>query len=168
MSYPVTYADTYADTYTVTDIQTVMRRFTADLMMIAQSSGAMSEDNARSHSHDIELLAVNGYLSKVDITLLSHGVEVRAAQYIVNTDSGNLTMSRPGGVRWPRVFGSELRVVVYYTDGYDAAAREALRSRLWLPWGPSHADTSHAMLTRSGGRDYASKGWGLQRVDFAA
>jgi hypothetical protein len=164
----MSYAVTYADTYTVTEIQIVMRRFTADLLMIAQSSGAMSEDDARSHAHDIELLAVNGYLSKVDITLLSHGVEVRAAQYVVNTDSGSLTMSRPGGVRWPRVSSSELRVVVYYTDDYDDLAGEALRSRLWLPWGPSFADTSHATLTRSGGREYASKGWGLQRVDFAA
>lgn len=164
----MTYATTDSYTYTTTDIETVMRRFTADLVMIAQSSGGMSEAEARNYAHDIELLAVSEFLSKVDITLLSNGAEVRATQYVVNTDSGNLTVSRPGGVLWPRVSGPYLRILIWYTDDYDAGAREKMRSKLRIGWAPTSADTSHATLARAGGRDYASNGWGLQRLDFAA
>lgn len=164
----MTYATTGSYTYTTIDIETVMRRFTADLVMIAQSSGGMSEPEARNYAHDIELLAVSEYLSKVDVTLLSNGAEVRATQYVVNTDSGSLAMSRPGGVLWPRVSNPYLRILIWYTNDYDAAAREAMRRRLLIPWTSTSADTSHATLARSGGRDYTSNGWGLQRMDFAA
>lgn len=164
----MTYSSTGTETYTTTDIETVMRRFTADLVMIAQSSGAMSESEARDYAHDIELLAVNEYLSKVDITLLSGGGEVRATQYVVNAESGNLTMSRPGGVLWPRVANPRLRILIWYTNDYDAGARERMKSRLRIGWGPVNEDSSHASLTRSGGRDYTCNGWGLQRMDFAA
>jgi hypothetical protein len=46
------YSDTYS--YTLTDIETVVRRFTADIVMIAQSSGAVSEAKARDYAHDVE------------------------------------------------------------------------------------------------------------------
>jgi Bacterial HORMA domain family 1 len=164
----MTYAATETYTYTTTDIETVMRRFTADLVMITQSSGAMSEAEARDYAHDIELLAIYGYLDKVDITLLSNGIEVRATQYVVNTDSGGLRMNRPGGVLWPRVSNSHLRILIWYTSDYDVDARHRLRSKLLVSWAPTYVDASHVTLTRSGGRDYASNGWGLQRMDFAA
>ena len=57
MSY--TYAAT--ETFSVTDIETVMRRVTADLVMIASSTGAITEEKARGWGHDIEVLAKNGY-----------------------------------------------------------------------------------------------------------
>ena len=50
MSY--TYAAT--ETYSVADIEVVMRRVTADLVMIASSTGAITEEKARSWGHDIE------------------------------------------------------------------------------------------------------------------
>jgi hypothetical protein len=43
-----------------------------------------------------------------------------------------------------------------------------MKSKLLIGWTPSNADSSHASLTRSGGRDYSSNGWSLQRLDFAA
>ena len=58
----MSYTTTQTDTYTTSDIETVLRRFTADLVMIAQSSGAMIEASARNYAHDIELLAKSGYL----------------------------------------------------------------------------------------------------------
>jgi hypothetical protein len=163
----MTYTDTGTETYTVADIEIVLRRFTADLVMIAQSSGAITEAKAREYAHDVEALAKNSYLRKVDVTLLSAGQEVNATQFVVNTASGELTMSRPGGVRWPRVGDPYLRIVLYYTDDYDDAARDWMRPKLKIGWSPTNADTSHASLRRLGGRDYASNGWGLQREDFA-
>ena len=159
-----TTTETY--TYTNTDIEKVMRRFTADIVMIAQSTLAITEAKARDYAYDMEALAKNGYLKKVDLTLFSGLVEVRATQYTVNAAGDDLTTSRPGGVMWPRVASPELRIIVFYTDAYDAAARESMKPKLKIGWVPTTADTTHEGLAASGGRDYASNGWGLQRKDF--
>lgn len=153
-------------TYTTVDIEKVARRFSADIVMIAQSSAAITEAKAREYAHDVELLAKNGYLKKVDITLLSGTTEIRAAQYIVSTAAGDLTMSRPGGVLWPRVVSPDFRIVLFYTDDYTPEARQGLSGKLKIGWTPTSADTSHSTLSGSGGRDYASNGWGMQRKDF--
>ena len=50
-----TYPETVSHTYT--DIETVVRRFATDLVMIAQSSRAITETKARDYAHDIEALA---------------------------------------------------------------------------------------------------------------
>lgn len=162
----MSYSTSATYTYSVVDIEAVMRRFSADIIMIAQSTQAITEAAARDYAHDVELLAKHGYLRIVDLTLLSGSAEVCAAQYVVNTDAGGLTASRPGGVLWPRVANPFLRITLYYTSAYDAAARAALRGSLKIGWVPSTADTSHAALPQSGGRDYASNGWGLQRKDY--
>ena len=160
------YSDAY--TYTISDIATVLRRFTADIVMIAQSSSAITEAEARDYAHDVESLALHGYLKTVDLTLFSGSTEVRATQYSVNTAAGDLTMSRPGGVMWPRVANPYLRVVLRYTDAYDDTARQAMKRDLKISWVPTNADTSHTSLIQGGGRDYASNGWGLQRKDYSA
>lgn len=155
-------------TYSVIDIETVMRRFTADIVMIAQSSRAINEATARDYAHDVEALAKNGYLKKVDLTLFSGAGEIRATQYVVNTSAGNLAMSRPGGVMWPCVRDPHFRIVLSYTDDYDADARKAMKRKLRVNWTPTNADTSHSSLTQGGGRSYASNGWGMRRMDYAA
>lgn len=161
-------SQTATATYTTTDIENVVRRVTTDLVMIADSSGAITTDKARDYGHDIELLARNGYLKKVDVTLLSAGVEKRAVRYEVNTASGSLTSSRPGGVLWPKVASPYLRLVLSYTSAYDDAAREKMTSKLMISWSPTNADTSHSGLAAGGGRDYASNSYGMQRKDWAA
>lgn len=143
-----------------------MRRFAADLIMIASSSGAITEAKAREYASDIELLAKEGYLKKVDLTLLNGLVEIRAVTYEVNTESGDLSMSRPGGVLWPRILNPTLRVVLSYTGDYTTEAREKVRRKLRINWVPTNADTSHSSLSQSGGRDYTSNGWGMQRKDY--
>lgn len=166
MSYTV--ADTYTYSYTITNIETVVRRFTADIVMIAQSSGAITEATARDYAHDIEALAKGGYLKKVDITLFSGSTEVRATQYVVSTSAGDLTMSRPGGVMWPRVAAPYLRIVLTHTEAYGTAATEAMKGKLRMGWTPTDADTRHSGLIQTGGRNYVSNGWGMRRKDYAA
>lgn len=162
MSYAA--SDTY--TYSTADIETVMRRFMADLVMIASSSGAMTETRAVHIGHDAELLAKEGFLDHVDVTLLSDGEEVRAVRYDVDVESGGLTSSRPGGVMWPRVRNADLRIVLFYSDDYTAAEREKMRPKLRLSWSPTSVDTSHARLSQSASRDYVSNAWGMRRKDF--
>jgi hypothetical protein len=159
---------TKSATYSVVDVETVARRFTADLVMIAQSSGAITEETARLWAHDVEALAKKSYLRTVDLTLLSNGVEQRATQYTVNTASGDLAMSRPGGVMWPRVANAHLRIILSYMSTYTDSARNEMRDKLKIGWVPSHDDTSHAGLKSTGARDYASNACGMQRKDFAS
>jgi hypothetical protein len=166
MSFTATQSASYS--YTTADIETVLRRFTADIVMIAQSSAAISEAKARDYAHDVEVLAKGGYLKKVDLTLLCGGTEVRATQYVVSTSAGDLSMSRPGGVMWPRVSNPDLRIVLSYTHAYTPMAREAMKGKLKINWSPTSADTSHPTLKAFGGREYASNGWGMRRKDFAA
>jgi hypothetical protein len=159
---------TASATYTVADIENVVRRVKADLVMIADSTGAWTAAKAADYAHDIEVLAKAGYLEYVDVTLMSNGVEVKAVRFDVDTDAGALTSSRPGGVLWPKFVGAHLRVVLGYTDAYTSAAREAMKGKLKIGWGPSTADTRHASLMSSGGRNYASNAYGMQRKDWAA
>lgn len=155
-------------TYTDVDVENVVRRVKADLIMIADSTGAWSSADAAGYAHDIELLAKKGFLNSVDVTLLSNGIEVKALRFDVNTDAGSWTSSRPGGVLWPKVAGPHLRVVLSYTDAYTSDAREAMKGKLKIGWVPTSADISHAGLTSSRGRSYASNAYGMQRKDWAA
>ena len=98
----------------------------------------------------------------------SNGVEVKAVRFEVDTDAGSLTTSRPGGVLWPKVSGAYLRVIARLHRCLHSHAREAIKSKLKMGWGPSNADTSHANLISSGGRNYASNAYGMQRKDWAA
>lgn len=159
---------TASATYTIVDIENVVRRVRADLVMIADSTGAWTAAKAADYAHDIEVLAKAGYLKWVDVTLLSNGIEVKAVRFDVDTDAGSLTTSRPGGVLWPKVAGAHLRIVLSYTDAYTTAAREATRSKLKIGWVTSYDDTSHASLVSSGGRNYTSNAYGMQRKDWAA
>lgn len=155
------------ETFSVADVEVVMRRVTADLVMIASSTGAITESKARDWGHDIEELAKNGYLRMVDLTLISNGVEKKATRFEVNTAAGDFTMSRPGGVLWPKVPNPDLRIVLYYTEAYDVAAREKMGNKLRIGWVTTTADTSHATLKSSAIRDYVSNGYGMQRKDFS-
>jgi hypothetical protein len=153
-------------TYTTVDVENVVRRLKADLTMIASSTGAWTEKEAGEYAHDIEALAKKDYLASVDVTLLNGTTEVAAVRYDVNTNAGGLSGSRPGGVMWPKISGAELRVTIWYTAAYDAAARQSMTGKLKISWGPSSADTSHATLNGSGGRDYASNAYGFNRKDW--
>lgn len=156
-----------SQTYTKVDIEKVVRRFRADILMIAQSTGAITETTAKNWASDVELLAKNDYLSSVDLTLLNNGVEVRAVRYTVNTSSGELESSRPGGVLWPWMPAGFVRIVLRHTSSYDTNAEQSIAPKLAVNWSPTNEDTSHSSLSSSGGRDYASNAWGLQRKDWA-
>lgn len=158
---------TSTNTYSVADIEAVMRRVTADLVMIASSTGAITEAKARNWAHDMELLASKGYLRMADLTLLSGGVEQMATRFTVEAESGSLKMNRPGGLMWPKVPNPDLRIVLFYNDSYDQAAREKMRDKLKVGWVTSTADTSHSSLSLSSNRSYSSNSYGMQREDYS-
>lgn len=134
--------------------------------MIADSTKAITRDKADDYAHDVEYLAKRGYLEKIDLTLLSNGVEVKAAVYRVNEQIGDVTASRPGGVLWPQVANAHLRMVISYTSAYTADIKSQTRAKLKIGWSASYDDTSHSTLTKGGSRSYASNGYGLNREDL--
>lgn len=153
--------------YTYADIERVVARMKADFVMMGSSTGTWSQSQAENYAHDIEVLAKAGYLSYVDVTLFSCQIEIKAVRFEVDTDAGTLSTSRPGGVLWPRLPAPELRLILGYTPAYDQAAREATKGKLRVGWISTSADTSHSSLAASGGRNYVSNSFGLQRKDWA-
>ena len=153
---------THTRTYTESDIETVFRRFKADLLMIAQSSRALSESDALDYAHDLELFAKEKVLKFVDLTLLDGTSEVEAARYTVDASGGLSTTRRPG-VMWQRVREPRFRVVVQHTS-----APNHLTARLRLRWANTNEDVSHAGLIEAGSREYSSNGWALRRQDYRA
>ena len=153
-------------TYTHADIRDVVRQFRTDLTMIAESSGGWTASEVADRVHDVELLAIGGYLDFVDVTLSSGGIERSARCWTVDTDAGGLKANRPGGVIWPRYNDAVLRMTLGYTDDYDDAARAAISKKQSLVWSPTNRDISHSSLQADGGRNYASNGYGLQRRDW--
>lgn len=161
----MTQTSTQTTTHTHTDIEVVVRRITADLIMIASSSGAVTEVRAREWAHDIELLAKKEYLNYVDLTLLSNGVEQKATRFYVN-ESGTLSNDRPGDALWPKVTEPHLRIVLSYKNTYNQLAKETLARKMKIAWTPNNDDISHSRLTQSGGREYSSNSFGIQRKDY--
>lgn len=161
----MSYSNTQSSTYTTTDIEAVMRRITADIVMIAASSGAVSESRAREWAHDIEILAKNGHLNFVDLTLLKNSTELRATRFNVD-ESGGLSNDRPGNARWPKVEGARLRIILNYNNTYDRDAQDKLAGKMKISWTTTYDDISHSNLTQSTGREYASNGYGMQRKDY--
>lgn len=154
-------------TYTIADVEATFRRFRSDIFMIADSTKAITREQAEDYAHDAEHLAKRGYLAYADVTLLSGAIEHKAARYTVNEEAGDLESARPGGVLWPKVDSPRLRVVLSYTKKYTSAAREETRPYLKISWVPCTEDTSHSGLKATGGRDYSSNGYALHRKDFA-
>ena len=161
-----TSSSTKTFTFTQEDVAKVVRRFTSDLRMIAESSKSMTEAKAAQYGHDVEYLAQRGYLKMVDVTLLSAGAEVKAAQYVVLLGSNDLTTSKPGGVLWPEVSQPFLRIILSYTSDYTAAVKEKTLPNLKIGWVSTDASTAHVSLKESGGRDYSSNAFGVARKDF--
>ncbi|MFK4206238.1 MULTISPECIES: HORMA-1 domain-containing protein [Acinetobacter] len=161
------YSSTYSSTYTVADVEKVVRSIKADLIMIASSTRAMTEDKAKQYAHDIELLAKNNYLSQVDVTLMSsNGSEKKAVQYVFQTEDASGT-ERPGGVMWPHTPDGWVRIILSYTDSYFKESANVSKLSFEINWVSTTASTTHSNLTGSGNRGYSSNGFGANRSDYS-
>lgn len=159
-----TYSASASYTYSVADVENVVKNFAADLRMIAESSGTWSRSEVDLYVKDVTYLAKQKYIVFIDITLLDGSVEEKAVRYLVNENSGELEASRPGGVRWPRIVGAKLRMILQPTSKWKTTPVD--RSKLNIPWGETSVDFSHASLTSSAGRNFTSSVYGFQRTDY--
>ena len=166
MSGTTTYTRATTNTYTTTDVEDVLRKMRADFNMIGQSTGAISASKIDDYMHDISLLAVNGFLRKVDITQLKYGIEYKAVQYTFQQIESPRDTDYPGGVVWPADPFSDIRVILSYDDSYTPQQIEKLKEQLVIPWVPVDVDLDHSTLTHSGGREFTSNNFAAIRKDF--
>lgn len=155
---------TSTSTYTVADVEEVMRSVKADLIMIAESTKAMTVQTAIDYAHDIEALAKKNYLDFSDVTLMDGSTEVRAIQYQFQSE-GATGSARPGGVLWPLTPDGRIRINLRYTALGTPEKRAELS--LKISWVPSKTDISHKALSSSAERGYSSNGFGTNREDFS-
>lgn len=163
---------TYSDTYTVLDIRHVLSRFNADLRALAQVTTCMSEQTVWDIIHDVQSLAENEYLQRIDLILIDAlGQKLRARAYIVSTEAWDWSVDLPGGNLWPRTPGGRLDVVLSYSKAWrelSAAQRAEFQTHNQFRnrWFPSTHDLTHAGLTAGPVRRYARNGYGVERRDY--
>lgn len=160
-------SSTYTTTYTFADVEKVVRSIKADLVMIATSTKAITESEAKEYAHDIELLAKNDYLSKVDVTLInSYGSEIRAIQYTFQTENASGS-ERPGGVMWPHTPDGRVRIILSHTDKYRSESDKVSKLPFEITWVSTTESTNHSSLSAVGERGYSSNGYGANRSDYS-
>lgn len=157
---------TATETYSTTDVDYVFRRVGVDFRMIAESTGAISLAKADDYQADINLLAREGCLIWVDVTLFSGNEEIQARRYNVNTQATGLANSRPGGTLWPRVNNPSLQIVWGETDLWSQLKYSG-KLKLRCMWTTTSVDVSHQSLTASGSRNYVSNAFGVTCQDYS-
>jgi hypothetical protein len=162
----MSYTATATETYSAVDVENVVRNFSTDLRMIAESSATWSRDLVEKYLADVNIMAKKKYLQFVDVTLLNQGVEIKAVRYTVNETSGELSASRPGGVLWPRVANATLRMVIGPTSKWNSEPPD--QSQFKIPWSSTDTDISHLGLKVMDGRNFTSNSYGLQRKDYTS
>ena len=161
---------TVSATYTVLDIERVVRRVKADLIMIADSTGGWTLEKASHYAHDVELLAKAGYLDLHRRHVVqqrhrgeSHALRCRYRRWRADPAAG------PAGCFGRRSSRPVSAWILGYVDHlYRSRERGHSKGELKINWSPTNADTSHSALNSAGGRDYASNAYGMQRRDWAA
>lgn len=160
-------SSTYTSTYTIADVEKVVRSIKADLVMIASSTKAITESKAREYAHDIELLAKNDYLAKVDVTLMSSfNSELKAIKYVFQTEDAS-GAARPGGVLWPYTPDGRIRIILSYTNKYWNESEKVTKLSFNVNWVATTENTNHSSLSASGERGYSSNGYGANRSDYS-
>lgn len=117
--------------------------------MIASSTKAITESEAKEYAHDIELLAKNDYLSKVDVTLInSYGSEIRAIQYTFQTENASGS-ERPGGMCGLTPDG-RVRIILSHTDKYRSESDKVSKLPFEITWVSTTESTNHSSLSAVG------------------
>lgn len=163
---------TSVHTYTVVDVRKVFECLTADLVMLAYRTRALTVERARNLAFDLTLLAVDDYLKEVRFALVAKDGSVLAVRTCHPTeDAGLWDGAAPGANNWPCAPDGAFRTKVSYTPAWYAMTadeRTAYTKDLklnWVAiWSPEVFETEG--LVSDGTRRYASRGYGLSRADY--
>ncbi len=158
---------TNTQTYSRTDIQRVFENFSADLKMLANRTQAMPKKFADDVAHDVMEMARHECLARVSIHLLDvNGILVKAHEYCVGKNV-LWDAQRPGVNMWPCLPGSELLVIVAYSDNHKA--EDLMQSNsLKENWVSTSISTDYSHMKKDGERTYSSNSYGLHRKSYTA
>jgi hypothetical protein len=97
---------------------------------------------------------------------------LRASKYAVNENGKMASGDRAGGNDWPVIADSKLFILITYSQNWallNATQQETFKknSELIFGWGPSTVDNSFSHLRQTSGQLYASKGYELQKTNYA-
>jgi len=165
-------SESYTDsgTYTAADVVKVTDRFGADLVMLVQSTEAMSVAWAEDSIHDVKAKARKDYINRVSVVLKdAQGTVIRGRRYDVSIDASLWSSERPGDNIWPKTPDGSLTVVVHNTSTWTslgATAKANFEATLKHSWSSSDVDTNFPGMNGQQGRRYASNSYGMQRTDF--
>ena len=156
---------TYSDSYTVVDVRKVMDMLHADARMIAQATGLRTQASVDTTMNDVTAFAERGYLSRVEIRLVTAGKNVKVWSYDVNEKMSGLSSDRPGG-NLTSVSANRMSVTLYYSSKWKAmsdAEQATFRKTLSLSWTTTTDDLSVSHLCVSDERSYVSNAYGVTR-----
>lgn len=158
---------TYTQTYTRTDVAKVLEVLTAELRLIARSTGLWAQEHAMQVSDDVVAFAQEEYLREVHIVLSDvRGSVIRVHEYSISTDASGWATQGPRGNVWPATPGGTLAVILCYGarwQALDEGARERFKSRRNIRWSPASIDTRYPGLATTETRTYASQAYGMRR-----
>ena len=159
-------------TYTVVDIRKAFEGFESDLRMIARLTNTWSMGYVADVFHDIVKLAEAKYLESVSIVQRSNtGVSLKASKFVVNAAGTGISSDRPGGNNWSEIAGSQLKVVLSYTDAWHALSEEQQsrfqdKNDFQIGWSTTDINTNFPGLSRSNAQMYASNGYELKKFNY--
>lgn len=155
---------TRTSTYTKTDIRKVFECFHADLSMLAQRTGTMCKSEVDNIAHDVLIFAEYKCLSVVHIQLRDSGGNLINAHEYKPNERMYRNSARPGGNSWPHDPTGNLAVILSYSDGEIV---EQIKKLLRITWSPTNFSTDYSRMKTLEPRQYASNGYGLERITYA-
>lgn len=163
---------TRVGTYTIIDIKKTFEGCEADIRTIARRTDKWTMDYVDKIIHDILLLASDGYLDTVSITLLdkSTNTPVRATKFIVNSDGAAVSSDRPGkNLNWPNIPNTQLTMILSYTEKWKRLSpveENKINKDFRLSWTPTDIDNNFPNLSSAQSQLYASNKYELQKMDY--
>jgi len=166
--------NTITGTYTVIDVRKTFEGCEADIRTIARRTRKWTMGYVDDLFHDIMMLAENGYLDTVTITLnnMSTGTAIRAAKFTVNSNGTATSSERAGSNNdWEDLNNTNLSVILSYSSKWHNLSENDKSSfqknhSFKIGWVTSSVNTNFPHLNSNNAQLYASKGYELQKTNF--
>lgn len=150
--------------YTKSDVEHVIRRLHADLILLEQITKSLGTDKIHDYIHDITLFADIGYLNYVDISVFDGLREVGAIRYKVY--QSKLASENDQLDKRYSHFGlnSKVRIIVCFIDEITNEVIEMLKLNSKLYWTINTEKMIHENFDPSNFRYFSSGDFGMKRL----
>jgi hypothetical protein len=155
---------------TPSETNKLFKPIATDFKIIARKTGLISLDYCEDLLHDIKVLMLNDYLTKISIVLDKPvNNPIAAKQYLIG-QTNRIRNDRPGNNNWEEQEGERLHVILSESPLWlskQITEREAFqKQKLKLNWVPSNIDTTFPTLQKQITKQYSTGTNGADRTDF--